>query len=109
MKNIVLCSLISFVFLSFFQVSLVGNGPANVYAQQDWKQEFAEVCSKTRDAMALSIEELKSFIEICDKLLARIDQPDGLQMETERKVYGKRLKMCRDLYDFALQQKIMKE
>ena len=105
MKNIVPLTLASLLFLCFFIGSLMVAGPGSAYAQQDWKQEYAEVCSRTQDAVVLSDTVLKGYIARCDRLLERIDGPDGLQTPTERKVYRKRLKMCRDLYDFALQQK----
>ena len=109
MKNIVLFSLVSVFFPCLFFGSLLVAGPENSYAQKDWKQEYAEVCGGTQDAMGYTVEELKSFVERCDKLRDRINQPDGLQTPTEKKVYGKRLKMCRDLYDFALQHKELKK
>ena len=83
----------------------LGTGPvipltsASSLAQEDWKAEFDEVCSKTTDAMALTKTEVKSLIERCDKLRPRIERLD----ESTAKVYLKRLKMCRDLYMFVLE------
>jgi hypothetical protein len=70
-----------------------------VCAQEDWKAEFDDVCSKTTDSMALTKAELKGLIERCDKLKPRIERLD----ESAAKVYLKRLKMCRDLYVFVLE------
>lgn len=70
-------------------------------AQEDWKQEFEVVCSQTQDAMALSAEELSGLIERCDKLKSRMEKLD----ESARKVYLKRLQLCRDLYVFVLESK----
>lgn len=70
-------------------------------AQEDWKQEFESICAMTQDAMALSKDELSDLVERCDKLKSRIDQLD----ESSRKVYRKRLQLCRDLYAYALQYK----
>ncbi|NJD56952.1 MAG: hypothetical protein FIA94_11185 [Nitrospirae bacterium] len=70
----------------------------SAYAQ-DWKKEFAEICGKTDDAMSLSQEELKQLIEQCDKLKPIIEK----QEETERKVYLKRLRLCRELFAYVLE------
>ena len=80
-----------------------------VYGQDDWKEEFAAVCAKTQNAMALSTDALKDNIERCDKLLLIINELDGPQAATEKKVYTRKVKMCRDLYEFALNHKEGKE
>jgi hypothetical protein len=72
-----------------------------VYAQEDWKAEFADICSKTEDPMALSKEEVKTLIERCEKLKPRIEKLD----ESTSKVYLKRLQMCRDLFVFVVESK----
>ncbi len=74
---------------------------AAVFAQADWKAEFADICSKTEDPMALSTEEVRSLIDRCDKLRPIIEK----QEESTAKVYLKRLKMCRDLFAFVLESK----
>ena len=65
---------------------------------QDWRAEFDALCSKTQDAMVLSRAELRGLVERCDKLKPRIDQLE----ESQRKVFSKRLRACRDLYQFVL-------
>jgi hypothetical protein len=64
-----------------------------------WQAEFEAVCSKTQDAMELSIEELRSLVDRCDKLQPQIDALE----ESARKVWSTRLKACRDLYAFVLE------
>jgi hypothetical protein len=76
--------------------------------QDDWKQEYATVCAKTQNAMDLSVDELNNYIDRCNMLQSRIHELNGPQ-GSETKVYSKRLKMCRDLYEFALQLKDIKE
>ena len=105
MKNIVLITFINLLFLCFFHIS----SPNGSYAQQDWKQEYAEICAKTQNCMELSVAELKDRIERCDKLQERINKLEGPRAETEKKVFTKRLKMCRELYNFALEYKEHKE
>lgn len=61
------------------------------YAQESWKNEFEDICSKTQDAMMFTPDELKPLIEKLD--------------ETQRKVYSKRLQLCRDLLAFVLESK----
>ncbi len=72
---------------------------------EDWKKEFEDICAKTQDAMALTEDELRLLIERCDRLRSVIEGLD----ESTRKIYLRRLKMCRDMYIFALEEKILKK
>ena len=65
------------------------------------KRDLNELCSKTQDAMGFTEGELKELIDRCDRLKPVISKLD----ETERKVYLKRLKMCRDLFNFVPKSK----
>ena len=103
MKKIVLLVIVSFVFLSHAGGQYGSITIAHGQQEQDWKQEFADVCSKTQNAMLLSIDELEAYIKRCDKLQERLDELNGQEGQTEKKVYTKRLKMCRDLYQFTLE------
>ncbi len=67
-------------------------------AQESWRKEFDDVCSKTQDAMTFSQEELTNLIRRCDALLPQIEKLD----ETRKKVYLGRLRMCRGLYAYVL-------
>ena len=67
-------------------------------AADDWKAEFEAVCAKTQDAMALPADELKELVARCDRLKPAIEALEP----SPRKVYGKRLQACRDLYQFVL-------
>lgn len=73
----------------------------SAFAQDPWKKEFEEICSKTDEAMALTADELKALIARCDAVKPSIEKLD----EAQRKVYLKRLQMCRDLYAFVLDSK----
>ena len=75
--------------------------PAAAIAQDDWKKEFEEICSQTQNAMLFTPEELKGLVSRCDALRPRIEKLD----ETQKKVYLKRLQMCRDLFAYALESK----
>jgi len=74
-------------------------GPAPVYAADDWKSEFDDICGHTSDAMTLAKDEVKGLIERCDRLKPRIEKLD----ESAAKVYLRRLKTCRDLFVFVLE------
>jgi hypothetical protein len=75
---------------------------ANIaFAQEDWKTEFDAVCSKTQHAMKFSIEELKDIIVRCDKLKPLIKKLNG----PVKKISLRKLKKCRDLYQFVLESK----
>ncbi len=76
-------------------------GVGTVWAQNDWKGEFEAVCAGTQEAAGMSRDELKNLVARCDRLRPLIEKLD----ETQRKVYLKRLKMCRDLYAFVLETK----
>ena len=74
---------------------------AQAPAPADWKKEFEDVCGKTQDAMALPIEELRSLVSRCDRLRPQIEKLD----ESQRKVYSRRLQVCRDLYQFVIESR----
>jgi hypothetical protein len=74
---------------------------APAQAVQDWKKEFEDICGKTQDAMALPVEELKTLVARCDKLKPQIEKLD----ESQRKVYSRRLQVCRDLYQFVIESR----
>ena len=76
-------------------------GPSTSLAQEEWKAEFDAVCSKTDVAMTLSSEELKVLIAGCDRLKPKIEA----QEESTRKVYLRRLHICRELYQYVLDSK----
>jgi hypothetical protein len=82
----------------FFRIGLA-------HAQEDWKKEFDDVCSKTQDAMVLTSDELRSLVDRCDKLKPLVEKLD----ESQRKVYTKRLRSCRDLYFFVLESREKKQ
>lgn len=108
MKNIGRFIFTGLLFLSVMGGSyIVGNSMNPVYAQEqgDWKQEYADICAKTQNPMELSAAQLKERIERSDKLQERINKLEGPRADTERKVFTKRLKMCRELYQFTLEYK----
>lgn len=69
--------------------------------EEPWHAEFDQVCAPTSEAMTLSITELASLIERCNRLQKTVDALE----ETVRKVYSKRLQLCRNLYVFAREAK----
>lgn len=85
------------IFISVFIFGYVA-----IVASQQWKDEFDSICSRTDIATSLTKEELKALIERCDRLKITIE---GLPDETQRKVYLKRLQMCRELFLYVLKTK----
>ncbi len=66
-----------------------------------WRVEFDETCANTSSAMDLSLLELQALITRCEKLEKAIEQLD----ESTRKVFLKRVLMCKNLYQFVLDSK----
>ena len=91
-------TIIMLLLTAFFPVSGDYFRPQSAYAQDGWRGEFDDICSKTNDSMNLSDEELKNLIGRAEKLKAVIEKLD----ESDKKVYGRRLQKCRDLLDFVL-------
>jgi hypothetical protein len=67
-------------------------------SDEPWLAEFEQTCSKTTDAMTLSVQELNALLERCGALQKIIET----QEESVRRVYLKRLQMCRNLYAYVL-------
>ncbi|RJQ53500.1 MAG: hypothetical protein C4526_06480 [Nitrospiraceae bacterium] len=80
-------------------VAIVFGGYA--YAQEDWKTEFEAVCAVTQDPSELSSDKLKELADRCDRLSPVIEKLD----ESQRKVYLKRLRMCRNLFIFIVESR----
>ena len=68
---------------------------------ESWKVEFERVCGQTDNAADMTVEELKKALAQCDALKPRIEALEA----TPRKVYLKRLQMCRNLFAYLLEGK----
>ena len=104
MRNITIAVLTAAILLAlpFPGAGPVTSGHAGVaHAQGDWKTEFDAVCARTQEAGEMTADELKKLVDRCDRLMPRIEKLD----ETERKVYRRRLQMCRELYAFMLESR----
>ena len=75
------------------------------HGEEAWRIEFDATCAQSNDAMALSTTELKKLIERCDHLQKIINAQD----ETVRKVFTKRLQLCKNLYVFVLDAKVQEQ
>jgi hypothetical protein len=75
------------------------------FGEDTWRTDFDETCARTNDAMALSTSELNKLIERCDRLQKIIETEE----ETVRKVFLKRLQMCRNLYVFVQESKMQEQ
>lgn len=79
---------------------VLGQRPAHA-EERVWLAEFNDVCAKTEIAMTLSSEELKTLLDRCELLQPAIEAEDP----STRKVYLRRLQLCRDLYRYVLASK----
>lgn len=102
MRKTVLFALIALLCLLPAGGMILCIGAGTAYAGSAWKDEFAEVCGKTHHAMELSPDELWNVIERCTRLEEHMFELQGPQ-GSERKVYARRLKMCKDLYVYTLE------
>jgi len=75
------------------------------YGAEAWRTDFDAACAQSNEAMALPMPELKRLIEQCDRLQKIIEK----QEETVRKVYLRRLQMCRNLYVFVLETRMQEQ
>lgn len=102
MKNISTGLLL--IFLVSFTITADLSGSSLItaaFGEEAWKEKLMGLCAKTDIAMTLSPQELKELIAGCEKLQPVIDALG----ESPRKVYGKRLKMCKDLFIYVLETK----
>jgi hypothetical protein len=81
---------------------LLAAGAVGAQEQPDWRVEFEAVCGTTDASMSFTAAELTDLISRCDKLAERIGAEEE---ETVRRVYLRRLTMCRDLLAFVLESK----
>jgi hypothetical protein len=104
--SVILCAVATAIFLSWSPLLTRHPlfGPAVSLAEEGWKAEYESVCSKTDVAMTLSSEELKELIAGCDRLKPKLEA----QEESTRKVYLRRLRMCRELYNYVLESREQK-
>lgn len=73
----------------------------DAYANEEWRADFDNLCGKTEEAMTFKPEELKDLVARCDKLKPLIEKCD----QPQKKIFLKRLEMCRNLYSYVLEMK----
>ena len=74
---------------------------AVAWGEEPWRSDFDDICAKTDQAMTLTLPELNLLLERCGALQKVIET----QEESVRKVYLKRLQMCRNLYAYMVEFK----
>lgn len=100
MTRALLILIFSLLTCSAFTVTRVAVAAASV-AADSWKAEFEAVCGQTDNATDMSVAELKKAVERCDALKPQIEALEA----TPRKIYLKRLQMCRNLFAYMLESK----
>jgi hypothetical protein len=91
------CSFVALITVLLLSVIL----PEGFCGDPPWRAEFDETCANTSDAMALAPAELEVLIAKCEHLQKIIGQLD----ESTRKVFLKRVLMCKNLYQYVLDSK----
>lgn len=79
----------------------VGLSQGSAWCEEPWRVEFDAACAQTGVAMSLSVEELNLLMQRTAALEKVIETQDG----SVRKVFLKRLQMCRNLYAYVLEYK----
>lgn len=100
MKKVLYYLLMAIMLSAGFQ-SIYSPVALSAESDQQWKAEFDAVCGQTDNAADLSVDALKKAIERCDALKPKIEALEA----TPRKVYLKRLQMCRNLFTYLLEGK----
>ena len=95
------CRRVLVLMMVFALLILAMPGAYGAEGGDGWRKEFDDVCGRTSESQSLAIEELQHMIDRCDKLKPQIENLG----ESERKVFLRRLKMCRDLYQYVLDSK----
>ena len=100
MKRVCYYLLLALMLTSGFQTVYRGEA-LSAGAEESWKTEFERVCGQTDNAADMTVEELKKALAECDALQPKIEALEA----TPRKVYLKRLQMCRNLFAYLLEGK----
>ena len=74
---------------------------AAAQGEEPWQATFEQTCSRTSEAMALTLPELESLLQKCDELEKVIETKE----ESVRKAYLKRLRLCKNLYAYVVEYK----
>ena len=105
---LVVCCVCAYTFViphgvSLSPIALLGRlaGSGVAYAEEAWRKEFDDICSRTEGSMALTKEELRELIGRGEKLKTVVGTLD----ESTKKVFLKRLQMCMDLYKYLYEVK----
>ena len=69
--------------------------------EEPWQVTFDQTCSKSSESMTLSVDELRTLLDRCSALEKIIEK----QEPSVRKVYLKRLSLCRNMYAYMLEYK----
>ena len=98
-RNRIWCFLVVLAALAL--LTTAGHYAYSAEGGDGWRKEFDNVCARTMEAQSLSTEELGNLVDRCDDLRPQIEKLE----ESERKVFLRRLQLCRDLYRYVLDSK----
>jgi hypothetical protein len=100
MKKVVLVLLCSLMTCSALSLAPPAVTAAET-AAAGWKAEFDAICGQTDNAAEMTVAELAKALARCDALKPQIEALEA----TPRKLYLKRLQMCRNLLAYMLESK----
>ena len=100
MKRALFCLLFAMALFSGLQ-SIGSAETLSAGSVESWKSEFDSVCGQSDSAAGMTAEDLKRAIARCDALKPAVEALEA----TPRKVYLKRLQMCRNLFVYLLEGK----
>ncbi|HZV80752.1 MAG TPA: hypothetical protein VFF53_01140 [Geobacteraceae bacterium] len=106
MKKLVSIAILAVIYLlqgNFFP-DYTGHSVARA-GESGWRTEFDELCGQSENSMNMTAAELRNALEKCDALKAEIEKLEA----TPRKIYLKRLQMCRNLFSYMLENKLKEE
>jgi len=85
----------------FITAIFINSGDFLFAYENDFKEEFNELCGNTDIAMTLPVEKLEKLVKRCDNLMDKIKATEHLT----KKTYLYRLEKCRNLYKFMIDSK----
>lgn len=98
-RALVLGSLLAAAIWVLAPAARVAAQPAT--GERPWQEEFHAVCGDTNASLSLDRDGLRAVVGRCDRLGERL----ASEQESTRKVYSRRLQLCRDFYLFMLEKK----
>lgn len=106
MKRLVgIMLLAAFFLLQVSGLPLLPDRPVAHAVESGWRTEFDALCGQSDSFMNMTVAELRRGLERCDALKAEVEKLEA----TPRKIYLKRLQLCRNLLVYMLERRLNEE